>query len=245
MCTLTWRLEPNGYQLFFNRDEQRSRQLAIPAAFDQALEAALPIDPQGGGTWIALAQTGASLCLLNNYQAQVLHTPENPISRGQIIVSLLKKLTSEPAITIEQLVAELPLQRFAPFVLCYFPGDLSETNGNVMQFDWDGENFTKSIAVSPMTSSGFNFPEVSAARYRTFEELSPTTTNDFIAYHASHLPEQSAYSVCMHREDACSVSFCHLAVDRTLNEYQQQFNYYQGSPCHSLTSPECQTKVSF
>ena len=76
-------------EVFFNRDEQRSRTQAIPVTLDSSRQALYPIDPQGQGTWIALAQSGASLCLLNNYQAQVLYTPEQPISRGQVILTLL------------------------------------------------------------------------------------------------------------------------------------------------------------
>lgn len=30
MCSVTWYLSDTGYQVFFNRDEQRSRALALP-----------------------------------------------------------------------------------------------------------------------------------------------------------------------------------------------------------------------
>ena len=30
MCSVSWLLEKKGYQVFFNRDEQKSRALALP-----------------------------------------------------------------------------------------------------------------------------------------------------------------------------------------------------------------------
>lgn len=32
MCSVTWSLSDTCYQVFFNRDEQRSRALALPPA---------------------------------------------------------------------------------------------------------------------------------------------------------------------------------------------------------------------
>lgn len=56
----------------FNRDEQKSRALALaPAIYDrQGVSVMMPLDPQGQGSWISLNQFGLSLCLLNNYQAE-------------------------------------------------------------------------------------------------------------------------------------------------------------------------------
>lgn len=36
MCSVTWSLSETGYQVFFNRDEQKSRALALaPAIYDR------------------------------------------------------------------------------------------------------------------------------------------------------------------------------------------------------------------
>ena len=248
MCTLTWQLEPNGYQVFFNRDEQRSRAVANPVAFNHSLNAAYPIDPQGGGTWIALTQAGGTLCLLNNYQAQAIHQPVDAISRGEVILRLIAKLNelnddaggiNEENGDITNLVKALPLSRFAPFILCFFPAHLTQYQGQIHQLQWDGQQLTRLPVTMPLTSSGFNISAVSAARYLHFAELMPQITEDYLAYHSSHQPQRSAFSVCMHREDAHTVSFSHVQVGKN----EQVFNYYQGSPCQSLNNHDALTQL--
>ncbi|GAA6173401.1 hypothetical protein NBRC116592_30710 [Colwellia sp. KU-HH00111] len=75
MCTLAYLLHENGYEIFFNRDEQRARSPAILPAFYSSINAIFPVDPQGKGTWIAVNQQGLTLALLNNYQAQFNNSP--------------------------------------------------------------------------------------------------------------------------------------------------------------------------
>ena len=94
MCTLTYLLTEHGYEIYFNRDEQRARLLALPPQFNPSREAIYPIDANGQGTWLALTQSGLSLALLNNYQAPATPVDENSISRGQLILSLLAKVKS-------------------------------------------------------------------------------------------------------------------------------------------------------
>jgi hypothetical protein len=89
VCTLSYLLHSTGYELFFNRDEQHSRPLAIPPQFNSVHNAIYPVDPTGNGTWLAVSNKGLSLALLNYYQAT---TPQDKkrLSRGQLILSLLE-----------------------------------------------------------------------------------------------------------------------------------------------------------
>lgn len=77
MCTITWLTRDNGYELFFNRDELRSRQRAAPPQLhqDSKIRYLAPIDSDAGGTWISANQFGLSLCLLNNYGAAAPQLP--------------------------------------------------------------------------------------------------------------------------------------------------------------------------
>ena len=54
MCTITWLAEPDGYQVFFNRDEKRDRKPARPPAVyeTQGLQSVYPVDGKAGGTWL-------------------------------------------------------------------------------------------------------------------------------------------------------------------------------------------------
>ncbi|HDV5401969.1 TPA: NRDE family protein, partial [Vibrio cholerae] len=117
MCSVTWSLSDTGYQVFFNRDEQRSRALALPPAiYDrQGVAVMMPLDPQGQGSWISLNQFGLSLCLLNNYQGRV---PDGTlISRGLLLKSLAGSSSIEQ---ITLAFEKLALSRFAPFTLLAF-----------------------------------------------------------------------------------------------------------------------------
>ena len=71
MCTVTWRTRADGYDLFFNRDEHRARSTAQgPQTHSRpGARVIAPVDPDGGGTWLAANEHGLSHCLLNYYAA--------------------------------------------------------------------------------------------------------------------------------------------------------------------------------
>lgn len=218
MCTLTYRLNDQGYQLFFNRDEQITRPQAIAPSIDNSLNAAYPIDPTGGGTWIAVHQSGASLALLNYYQAQIDPSLKTFISRGVIIPHLLKQTDC-----IHQQLLTMDLSVYQAFQLCVFNPDLStqiEKKQQAYQYIWDGQQLTFSaLSVDeslPITSSGVDYEIVSAYRRAQFQKSIDTqqsTTNDYIDYH-QHQGQSGKCSVKMHREDAQTVSLTQISVDQ-------------------------------
>ena len=89
MCTLTWRLEPAGFDLFVNRDEQHSRRPALPPTveLENGLSIAAPTDADAGGTWIAVNSNGLAICLLNG-QTSADHAAASPVSRGLLVRAL-------------------------------------------------------------------------------------------------------------------------------------------------------------
>jgi hypothetical protein len=213
MCTLTYFLKDNGYELFFNRDEQRSRLLAKPPKLNKENGAIYPIDPVGDGTWIAVSKNGLSLALLNNYQAP-FNDHYNIISRGQLILSLLQ-IEGD---MVKQL-HKMDLQVFQPFQLCIFPANLSINNQNIYCVTWNGNELTQvDIDVKndlPITSSGINFVEVSQKRKSRFEQLidkSEPLSAQFKDFHFS-TEENGKHSVNMQRADAKTVSISHISVN--------------------------------
>jgi hypothetical protein len=56
---------------------------------------------------------------------------------------------------------------------------------------------------------------------------SPLTPNTLRNLHRSHAPEKGPYSICMHREDACTVSFTDVIVDNSV----ATVSYHEGTPC--------------
>ncbi|GLS90942.1 hypothetical protein GCM10007916_20090 [Psychromonas marina] len=217
MCTLTYRLTESGYELFFNRDEQRSRAQAIVPQVDNDLNAIYPVDPVGQGTWLGVHQSGLCLALLNYYQAEKKATSGEFISRGEIILTLL---TSQGDI-IERL-KDLPLSHYQPFQLCIFPEGLNITNKQLLLLQWDGENLTKQPHSPFFTSSGVDYPQVYQARKKAFEQIvsaSAPTTEQLLKFHQQQQNE-GKLSVKMFREDAQTVSFSHIVVGDAI-----QFNY--------------------
>ena len=221
MCTLTYRLTEQGYQLFFNRDEQRTRPQAIQPTKNTLLKSAYPIDPTGGGTWIAVHETGVSLALLNYYQAQIDPRFKNFVSRGVIIPHLLSHIDD-----IHQQLLNMDLSVYQAFQLCVFNHDLSAQNNKMeqaCQYIWDGQQLTfatLSVETSlPITSSGVDYDTVYAYRQQQFNHLiagKKTTTADYIKYH-QHQGESGKCSVKMYREDAKTVSFTQIEVNQEMS----------------------------
>lgn len=230
MCTLTFRLFEQGYQVFFNRDESRLRKQAIPPTVHQHLnhQAIYPIDPVGGGTWIAVNKKGKTLALLNYYQAQI-NSDKAFISRGTIIPQLLD---SEQDINLQ--LENMDLSRFQAFQLCVFEVGLTAISSDTelaQTYIWDGKELThRSLLTSdalPITSSALDFEQVYAYRKQTFEQLvsSPLAPeNNFQLFH-QHQNHDGKLSVLMSRADAHTVSFAQILVQQSVKQKQITFSY--------------------
>ncbi|RBP85646.1 hypothetical protein EBI01_02520 [Marinomonas rhizomae] len=225
MCSVSWWIDESGYQIFFNRDEQKMRASALPpqSFVQQDTEVLMPIDPVGQGSWISLNEQGLSLCLLNNYQGK--KPAGELISRGQ----LLKALSSAESIAkVERQFSQLDLQQFAPFILLAF--ELG--NDKVREFQWNGGRISIDYAISPHFSSAVALENVVTYRQSIYCELAAKTPGDLMSFHSQHHPEHSHLSVCMHREDAQTVSFTHIQAAKD----NLQMSYVAGSPCSHLTA---------
>ncbi|MEH6452763.1 MAG: NRDE family protein, partial [Psychromonas sp.] len=221
MCTLTYLLTDTGYELFFNRDELRSRQQAIAPLLNNQLKTIYPIDPVGKGTWLAVHESGLSLALLNFYHAQQDASGEY-LSRGKIIVSLMK----DPNNVINNL-NKMDFSEYLPFQLCIFTQDLSLNKDKVRMFQWTGSLLQEVEVTLPITSSSVAYPVVYKQRQVRFSELvnsSMPTREQLIAYHDSQETD-TKLSVRMSRPDAQTVSFSHIIVDQKIH-----FHYHDYIP---------------
>src|SRR3954464_1119537 len=85
MCTLSFIPTERGYLVAMNRDEQISRETALPPQiFGDAL---YPRDPGGSGTWIGVNSFGITLALLNRNLSGTPHAKLR--SRGDVIPALV------------------------------------------------------------------------------------------------------------------------------------------------------------
>lgn len=237
MCTVTWLLTADGYEVFCNRDERRTRAAAWPPRVRerQGVRFIAPIDGDGGGTWIGVNQFGLTLSLLNRYEANTSALPAEPLSRGWLVLELL---ASRNVTEVQQRLSAQHLPSFAPFTLLTLapPGCAS-------LFAWDGLTLhaeTDAAARLPLTSSSFATRAVVAARQAQFAQVgAPLSRAALAAFHRSHEPEPGAFSVCMHRDNAQTVSYSHLCV----TAQSATFTYLPHAPCAATGAASYATRL--
>jgi len=226
MCTVTWIYEGPGYHLFCNRDEKHTRRPAFKPQLLTlgSLRFLAPIDGDFGGTWIAVNEFGLSLALLNR-------GPGSPaqLSRGLLVMNLIAAPTLAE---VAERFASSDLSNFAPLTLVGLEPGLPAA-----LFTWDGRERgapADADPYMPLVSSSVDPERCESQRRATLERIrakSPALRpGALLAFHRSHAPVAGAHSVCMHRDDAQTVSFTWVTVEGGgANMY-----YAAGSPCRSL-----------
>ena len=119
MCTLTWFHTDEGYELVFNRDEQRTRGPEVPATefVHEGVRILAPRDGNFGGSWIAANEFGVTVALLNGYVESLAPEHPNPESRGRLVLALAG---SSSTARLFAAARSLELERYQPFVLAAF-----------------------------------------------------------------------------------------------------------------------------
>ena len=227
MCTVTWLYERGGYTLLCNRDEILSRKPALAPAVKEhgGVRFIAPEDGDYGGAWIAVNQFALSVCLLNHYQDSGADGT-NHTSRGLLLLDMAE--CSSGAEVLRKVCA-VDLIRFQPFSLLALEPDrdalVIEWTGTTCLIQHEGES------AMPLSSSSYKTASVIEARRNCFERLtagrSRVDAATLFRFHASHSPGRSAYSPCMHRGDARTVSFSWIKATREAVE----FRYHPDSPC--------------
>jgi hypothetical protein len=217
MCTLTL-LRPRSadpdapqFRVVFSRDEQRSRPTAQPPEWRPCglTRALYPLDPQGGGTWIAVTPEGLVFALLNG---NVVSSPDHRSrstkrSRGAILPALVATGASTAAETL----VDLDPQEFESFHLVV--ADRRE----VVDLTSDGRTLVRAAPSADAwlmrTSSSFATAEVCAWRRRRFDDIPvPPSAHDQDGFHDLRDLDRPAYGVAMARADACTVSVTTVEV---------------------------------
>ncbi|MEH0690877.1 NRDE family protein [Vibrio cholerae] len=213
MCTLSWTYHGvSHYRVYFNRDEQRTRQ---PATEPQAMQleevnCLMPLDPEGGGSWIATNEYGVTVCLLNFYQGQM---PQGPLtSRGQIVKQLASSVSSQE---VDRRMLALNLSHYAPFTVVSF--DTRRNANETVMWTWDGQALSHHRAVAPIVSSGRFFYDALDYRTSLFADLASQSSDDTLGerFHTRHDTQRPHLSPLMAREDARTVSITTVHVSPT------------------------------
>ena len=229
MCTLSWCFNASGYDLFFNRDEKHARSGATgPEPGDcKGIHYLAPRDGQAGGTWLGVNACGVSVALLNYYPVHTdVQEPPKRRSRGRLVLELMDL---QHAAWLAPRLTPASLACYPPFMIVAIGPEPEAVTARA----WDGhrvEDVPRGPFWPPLSTSSVATAEVVAARYAAYGTVvgpGPATTDRLLAYHASHDPGSGAHSVCVHREDAGTVSFSRIAVTND----RARFEYHPGPPC--------------
>ena len=223
MCTVSWIHEADGYQVLCNRDEKKTRRRAWGPSIRtrHGVRYIAPSDGDSGGTWMAVNERGLTLCLLNGTGAG-----GGQVSRGLLIPELI----AEPAAwSVAERLWDRDLTEFAPFTLVAL-----EPGMPAMVVEWKGVDkavLPDADAMMPLTSSSYETARVVERRRRDFRtklHAAGKLDSAFLYFfHESHNGHPDAFSTCMHRDDAETVSFSWVKVTST----EAEFFYSPASPC--------------
>jgi hypothetical protein len=234
MCTATWLIHERGYELFFNRDERRTRKPALPPRVHElnGVRCLAPVDGNFGGSWLAVNEFGLTLGLLNWYEGEVCSEARSAsglpphaaslrsslrtsASRGLLLLSLMDQRSPDE---IARLLWQRKPSDYPPFLLLILAPKLAP-----MLLKWDGDRITSDLQPSlPVTTSSFDTANVLRVRREQFQSLKHSDTEAHIRYHHSRNLKGDAYSVCMSRPDAITVSFSRVTVTRERVEFFYQ-----------------------
>ncbi len=229
MCTVSWVHEGDGFHVLFNRDEKRTRSAGSGPRLQESdgVRYIAPRDGDFGGTWIAANEYGVALCLLNGANVGGVPQPGRPFrSRGHLAA---QAIAADSAAGVCHALCAMDLSAYAPFTVAVLEPGLPAT-----VLEWSGSEVVVlpyGDPFMPLLSSSFDTDSVRRERraqfHRTVEQAGRLDAATLWSFHSSHHPRPSAYSACMHRSDAETVSFTWLKVD----ENSVRLFYSPGPPC--------------
>lgn len=201
-----------GFRMACSRDESHGRPPAVPPQSKtiDGVNTLMPIDPGSGGTWVGVNGHGLALTLLN------YNLPDPPTgrdrSRGLVIPALLGAASVDEVV---ELAGPIERERMMPFRLVACDGRRvllwrgTEPIAQAEVTQWSGE---------PMmwTSSGLGDHLVEGPRRELFDSWFGDAPGELLeqqaALHRHQWPGREHLSVCMHREDACTVSYTTIDI---------------------------------
>jgi hypothetical protein len=226
VCTASWLRRGGELRVFFNRDELDGREPATAPALGEheGVRFLAPRDGRAGGTWIAVSERGLALALLN--RSDGVH-PARSGSRGRLIPRLVA--ARDPDDLAARLLRE-PLRDLPPFRLASFW--LEPVRAELVA--WDGRRLAVErleAGGGMLCSSGLGDERARLERSARLAEARARAGawgfDELRRFHRSHEPEPSAWSVCMHRSDAETVSY----VELTLSLAGLRLAYLGAPPC--------------
>jgi hypothetical protein len=227
MCTVSFLPKARGFYLVMNRDEKRTRSIALPPSIIDlgTRRIIFPREPTGG-TWISANDAGICLALINwhRFEREPAH---DTVSRGQVVRELAGKSSADE---IANGVMKLPLRKLRPFRLIA----IAPSEKIVTEWRWNLEWLTvrnHQWQSQHWFSSGLDERRAELERDRICDEARDRQSHRSLGWlrqlHRSHAPARGPFSICMHRPDASTVSYTEVAV----SERRATMRYKPGACC--------------
>jgi len=224
MCTVTFVPKRYGCLVAMNRDDMRTRPQALTPEVRQTgdLKSVYPTEP-GGGTWCGANERGLIFTLLNWHVAK----GTKKRTRGEVIPRVLAFANFED---VQRKLEHMYFAGMLPFRLIGF----SIPEKAVREWRWDGAKLT--CISHPWTlghwfSSGMSDEQAEATRRPVCKTAKRQMDAGSAAWvrrlHRSHAPECGAFSICVHRADAATLSYTEVLSTR----HGTIMRYLQGNPC--------------
>lgn len=212
MCTLSWWAAESERGILFNRDEKRTRshgeapRCIVGGRYRRQI--LMPFDPDGGGTWTGVNESGLIVAVLNNYPFfQEARLGQR--SRGRLVIDLLDECATAQACM--DALEQMDVSIYPGFLLFAFG-----RNDGPIACEWNGErlselSLTGEGGLHVLTSSSFRREDCEKFRFDLFsgEHRERATLQ---AQHGSFHPDDPALGPVMLREDAATDSITEIVV---------------------------------
>ncbi len=203
------------FLLACNRDEQRRRAPAEPPQEHCIGErrVLMPVDPAGGGTWIAVNEAGVVMTLLNVNPKNPTPRRDDQLSRGLVIMSLIGEC--DRADDAQRRLERFDPNQYMPFRLV--AADIEQTmtcTSDSRRIAFDSQPNDRPRL---WTSSGLGDHLVEPPRRALFDDMFDDTEPSVWPavqeqFHRHRWADRPQLSVCMNRPDARTVSWTVVRV---------------------------------
>ena len=231
MCTLSFIPKHEGFLVGMNRDELLSRGSAEPPSVHEVrgMKALYPTDVEGG-TWIAASEIGNIFAILNRNGGG---PRKKQRSRGELVTGIIGSSGFQE---VESSLNRTDLTQYLPFRLIgifhgkqAFEWTWSGKQLDLIEHGWQSRHWF---------SSGISDEQATESRSRIFESAwgkPDAGQRDWLRrVHCSHGEMAGAFSICVHRDDAASLSYTEVLV----NQSEIAMSYRPGSPCQNVPMTE-------
>jgi hypothetical protein len=226
-----------------NRDEQRTRAAALPPTVHTIGDrrVAMPIDPAGGGSWIAVSDRGLVFALLNLSQEGGVDAPSRATTRSQPM--RLSRGMLIPEVAASDSVTQALDHALSVDVTRYHPFRLLLVDRHQLVECWPEARrlrYRRSFLQGPLmrTSSGLGDSVVLGPRRALFRRFFDFTRDPRAAQDGFHEHQWSGrehVSVRMERPDAKTVS--RTVVDVRCDVASLTYDALDGAPPARVSIP--------